>query len=59
MFGHSYSEAEVAIIRDLYPMKTAKHVADILGRTERSIYMVANRLGIKKDPLFFKTKGLF
>lgn len=50
-----WSPQEVALLRKLYPCKTALIVADVLGRSERSVHNKAYALGLEKEPGFWKT----
>lgn len=50
-----WSQDEIDIIRARYPDEPTSKLAAELGRAERSIYSIANRLGIKKSDLFLKS----
>ena len=42
----TYRETE--LLKREYPVKTARQIAEQLGRTERAVYIRAKRLGLKK-----------
>lgn len=46
---------EIEVLRKLYPNHTAKFVANVLGRSERSVHNKAFALGLEKAPGFWKT----
>jgi hypothetical protein len=49
MIRQFWTEAEVAILRDLYPTTRARHILEFLpARTERQVLEKAWRLGLKK-----------
>lgn len=54
MSGKKYTPLEDKILRENYPIMTANQVSSILDRTSFSIKHRAERLGIKKDKVFFK-----
>lgn len=45
------------IMRRCYPHNTTAKVAEVLGRTERAVYMRADTLGLKKSPEYFATEN--
>lgn len=49
--------ANVAMLRELYPMHTSQHVAAVIGCRWEQVQEKAWRLGIKKDPAFFSEVG--
>lgn len=49
----SWSAAELALLRELYPDVPAHDVAVLLGRDTRTIYQAAARYGIRKSAAFY------
>jgi hypothetical protein len=49
----TWTPEDVAILRELYPMRLASVVAARLGRKVESIYAKAEKLGLKKAPEFY------
>lgn len=47
--------AELEYMRELYPNHTAKFIANVLGRSIRSVHNMAHVLGLKKSPYFFES----
>jgi hypothetical protein len=53
-----WTESEKDIVRQLYPHTTNAEIIKLLGRhTERSLYLMAKKMGIKKSPEYFKLHG--
>lgn len=45
----SYTEKEIEIIKCLYPDQTTRYIADMLGRSERSVFAKASSMGLRKS----------
>ena len=44
-----WSDKDVELLRDNYPVKTNEELVELLGKSEKSIGAKAQRLKIKKD----------
>lgn len=53
-----WTDAEKAIVRELYPNTKNSEILKVLGRhTEKSIWRIAKKLGVKKSPEYLRTMG--
>lgn len=53
-----WTEAEKAIVRELYPNTKNSEIVQVLGRhTEKSLYAIAKKLGIKKSTEYLRLMG--
>jgi hypothetical protein len=53
-----WTEAEKAIVRALYPNTKNSEIIRILGRhTEKSVWGIAKKLGVKKSPEYLRVMG--
>jgi hypothetical protein len=53
-----WTEAEKALVVQLYPNTKNSEIIRILGRhTEKSVWGIANKLGVKKSPEYLKALG--
>lgn len=50
-----WTEDHLALLREHYPMTPAADLAARLGRSTRSIYQMAEKLGLRKAPEFYAT----
>lgn len=46
-----YKPEEIAIVEKYYPIEPASKVAERLGRSEESVYVMASKLGVKKKQI--------
>ena len=54
MNGRPYTPLEKIYIRQQYPTTNVKDIADVLGRSARSVYYMAYKLGLSKDSAAFR-----
>ena len=47
-----WTEANIAILRDLYPTTPANDIADKIGCSDATVLLKAKELGLKRDPSF-------
>ncbi len=47
-----WSPQEIACLRAIYPHRQTREVAELLGRSMRSVYDQAHQLDLKKTPEF-------
>lgn len=53
-----WTEAEKAIVRELYPSTKNADIVKLLGRhTEKSVWGIAKKLGVKKSPEYLRVMG--
>lgn len=52
MNGKPYTPTEIDMIKQIYPTMKTSCIACIMGRTLSSVYQIADRNNIKKDPEF-------
>jgi hypothetical protein len=57
MAGKVWTKEELRTLIDLYPNTKSCDLADILGRTVKSVYSQANVLGLKKSVEFLKSEA--
>lgn len=55
MNGRTWTEAELAIVRELYPHRPTHEIATKLGRTVPMVYNQAHNLGLKKTKEFMQS----
>lgn len=55
--GRYYTNAEMAIVRELFPTHGAKLVATRLGRSPRAVAVFAHKHGIRRDVESWKAIG--
>lgn len=53
-----WTDGELERLRELYPHQSTKQVAEALGRTESSVYGMADKLGLAKTPERLKQTGI-
>src|SRR5690349_11255944 len=56
MPGRKWTNKELMELERLYPSNSTKKVAELLGRTEKQVYMSANIRGLKKNSSYMKAE---
>lgn len=55
MKRNKWTEKTVAMLKELYPVETNAHTADVIGMSLTAVKTMARKLGLSKEPVLEKT----